>query len=101
MVRNLFREWLAPRKARKPPDLSGGPATTSCCWRPHFKPLVDRLAPAIVKPFTVRFTINDVGNPGRTQQDVINAQNGVGPNTDNHVARPELKKVWLGASPRS
>jgi uncharacterized repeat protein (TIGR01451 family) len=56
--------------------------------------LEDRIAPSIVTPFKVRFTVNapgdtvilgntlmtasTVGNPGRTQQDVINAQNGTG-----------------------
>jgi hypothetical protein len=58
--------------------------------------LEDRTAPAVVTPFTPRFSANatgdiaiiantletatTVGNPGRTRQDVIDAQNGVGPN---------------------
>ena len=56
--------------------------------------LEDRTAPAVVTPFTPRFSARDtgdislvgntlmtastVGNPGRTQADVIAAQNGTG-----------------------
>jgi hypothetical protein len=36
-----------------------------------------------------------------TQQDVIDAQNGVGLNTDNNAARCEYKKPWFCAWPRS
>ncbi len=68
-------------------------------WTPRYVTLYlerldDRIAPAVVTPFNPRFTANAtgdiaitgntmetasrVGNPGRTQQDVTNAQNGVG-----------------------
>ena len=62
--------------------------------------LFDRIAPAIITPFTVRYSINTtgdtailgntletastVGNAGRTQQDVTNAQNGTGSFVDNN-----------------
>jgi uncharacterized repeat protein (TIGR01451 family) len=60
----------------------------------HLERLEERIAPAVITPFTVRFAANTtgdtaiigntletastVGNPGRTQQDVTNAQNGTG-----------------------
>jgi hypothetical protein len=78
---------------------------------PVLECLEDRTAPAIVTPFNVRFTSNatanvagiantletatTVGNPNRTQQNVINAQNGVGPSINNNVARTEFKKPWF------
>ena len=82
-------------------------------FRPALERLEDRTALAIVTPFNVRFTSNatvdvadvantletatTVGNPRRTQQDVIDAQNGVGPNTDNKIARSGFKKPWFYA----
>jgi hypothetical protein len=63
-------------------------------YRPCLELLETRLPPAIVTPFNVRFSTNTtgdiaiigntletastVGNSGRTQQDVTNAQNGTG-----------------------
>jgi hypothetical protein len=78
--------------------------------------LEDGIAPSIVTPLTVRFsedvtgalpglanaleTASTVNNLGRTQQEVIDAENGLGPNPDNTVARSEFKKRWVCASPR-
>jgi len=69
-------------------------------FRPFIERLEDRLSPAIVTPFTVRYSVNTTGdtvilgntletasttgNAGRTQQDVINAQNGTGSFTSNN-----------------
>jgi hypothetical protein len=102
-----------PRRCR---DSSGQPPSRATPT-PLFERLEARLAPVIVTPFTVRFTANATGdiaiigntletastasNPKMTQQDVIDAQNGVGPNTDNNVACSEFKKPWFCASPRS
>jgi len=68
----------------------------------------DRLDPAIVTPFTVRFSTNDtgdialigntletastVGNPSRTQRELIDLQYGVSPSINNKVARCEFKE---------
>ena len=94
--------WSPPRRIYVPSRLE---------W------LEARLAPAIVTPFNVRFEENATGdiaiigntletastanNPKMTQQDVIDAQNGVGLNTDNNVARCEYKKPRFCAGPRS
>src|SRR5262245_32852389 len=67
---------------------------------PRLERLEDRIVPVVVTPFTPRFSANapgdiaiigntletasTVGNPGRTQQDVIDAQNGVGANVNNN-----------------
>jgi hypothetical protein len=70
--------------------------------------LEDRWLPAVVTPFSspVSSTIahgniaiiantldtaSTVNSPGRTQQDVIDAQNGVGSSINNKVARSEFK----------
>ena len=74
----------------------GGPRDVSLL----LERLEDRIAPAIITPFTVRFSANTtgdtaiigntletastVGNPGRTQQDVTNAQNGTGSFVDDN-----------------
>ena len=100
----MFRTRLTERRATKTRILSA-----SGEWvRLRLEHLEDRTTPAgeitgvrtIVTPFTPRFTTNDtgdiaivgntletastVGNPGRTQQDVVNAQNGTGPNVNNN-----------------
>jgi hypothetical protein len=79
-------------------------------FRPILERLEDRTALAIVTPFNVRFTANatadvantleratTVGNPNHTQQNVIDAQNGVGPSINNDVLRSELKEPWFSA----
>ena len=97
-----FGSWLrgiAGRMARKRGGASrAGRGSKAKLARAGFRPalelLENRLAPAIVTPFTVRYSANTtgdtvilgntletastVGNPGRTQQDVTNAQNGTG-----------------------
>jgi hypothetical protein len=113
MTRNLLTEWLAPRQPQNSQHRSGRPAASSRHYRPHLERLENRIVPVIVTPFTPRFSANatgdiaiiantletatTVGNPGRTQQDVIDAQNGVGPNTDNKIARSGFKKPWFYA----
>jgi hypothetical protein len=83
---------------------------------PTVERLEDRTAPAVVTPFTPRFSANAPGdiaiigntletastanNPKMTQQDLIDAQDGVGPSTDNKVARSAVKKPWFCAPPR-
>src|SRR5262249_59960640 len=90
MWRTRVGRWFARRKPR-PRD--GEPVPPGSCLL-RLEPLEDRVVPTIVTPFTVRFTTNTtgdtvilgntletastVGNTGRTQQDVINAQNGTG-----------------------
>src|SRR5262245_35916284 len=97
------------------------PVAARSPWRRRYVPvrlerLENRIVPVVVTPFNVRFSANVTGaltssantletastvnNPGRTRQDVIDAQNGVGPNTDNHGARSAFKKPWFCASPR-
>jgi len=94
MSHNLLTKWLAPRQSQKRRERSGRRAASSRSYRPRLERLENRIVPTIVTPFTVRYTINTtgdtvvlgntletastVGNPGRTQQDVINAQNGTG-----------------------
>src|SRR5690349_16718707 len=69
-------------------------------FRPLLERLEDRLSPAIVTPFAVRYSVNTTGdtvilgntletasttgNSGRTQQDVTNAQNGTGSFVNNN-----------------
>src|SRR5262249_46545282 len=90
MWRTRVGRWFARRKPR-PRD--GEPVPPGSCLL-RLEPLEDRVVPVIVTPFAVRFTVNTtgdtvilgntletastVGNPGRTQQDVTNAQNGTG-----------------------
>ncbi len=98
----MFRTWhtklFAPAKTYR---RSGAPRRRAARpTRLRLERLEDRTAPAVVTPFAPRFSINTTGdvlgiantletastvnNPGRTQQDVINAQNGVGPNVNNN-----------------
>ena len=48
------------------------------------------LAPTIASIGNTLKTASTVNGPGRTQLDRIDAQNGVGPNADNKVARSEF-----------
>jgi hypothetical protein len=82
-------------------------------FRPALERLEDRTAPAIVTPFNGRLTSNatadvagiantletatTVGNLNRTQQNVINAQNCVGPGINNDVPHFEPKEPWFSA----
>src|SRR5262249_46319657 len=96
MWRTRVGRWFARRKPR-PRD--GEPVPPGSCLL-RLEPLEDRVVPVIVTPFAVRFTVNTtgdtvvlgntletastVGNPGRTAQDVINAQNGTGAFVNNN-----------------
>jgi hypothetical protein len=115
MIHNLLMKLFAPRQSRKRQGEPRRPAS-SRWYRPLLERLERRIVPSTVTPFTVRFSANvtdamtrlanalatasTVNDPGRTQQDAIDADNGVGPNTDNTVARSEFKKRWFCVSPR-
>jgi uncharacterized repeat protein (TIGR01451 family) len=98
MFRTWFTKRFAPTTRRRLVAAPGRSAGRSICMR--LERLEDRIVPVVITPFNVRYTANvtgdiaiiantletatTLGNPGRTQQDVINAQNGTGPNTDNN-----------------
>jgi hypothetical protein len=116
MTHHLLTNRLAPRQPRKRQGQHRRPAASLRRYRPLLEPLENRIVPVVVTPFNVRFSANITGavtsitnppetastvnRPGRTQQDVIDDQNGVGPNTNNKVARSEFKKQWFCTSPR-
>ncbi len=116
-----FRSWLRTlaatgaghrwRPLRVPYQRKENAASSCSYFQPNLEPLERRLAPAVVTPFTVRYSINTTGdiamigntletastvnNAGRTAADVTAAQNGVpGPN-GNHVNNNDWNMAYV------
>src|SRR5260370_39404033 len=86
-------------------------ASSGMRLRPTVELLEKRLAPAIVTPFTVRYSINTTGdiaiigntletastvnNAGRTGADVTAAQNGVAGPNGNHVDNNDWNMAYV------
>jgi uncharacterized repeat protein (TIGR01451 family) len=112
-----FRSWLratAAAHSAKRGRLRRRKANTAATQnyvRPNLEPLEFRLAPAIVTPFAVRYSINTTGdiaitgntletastvnNAGRTLADVTAAQNGVAGPNGNHVDNNDWNMAYV------
>ena len=110
MSHNLLTKWLAPRQSCKRQGQHRRPAALSRRYPQLLERLEDDTAPSIVTPSAIRFsadvtgamsglastleTASTVNNPRRTQPDVLDAENGVGPSADSPVARAVFQKPW-------
>ena len=111
MIRKLLGRWPAPGKSRRRQDSGGRPWAPSRRYRPLLERLEDCIVPAVVTPFTPRFSANapgdiaivgntletasTVNNAGRTPADVTAAQNGVAGPAGNHVDNNDWNMAYV------